>query len=70
VRIISDTTHGILDYLTVAIIVLAPSILGLTGFTVFVSYVLATIHFAMTPLTDMPLEAKWLLVCGFCTDAY
>ena len=48
-RIISDTTRGILDYLTVAIFVLAPSILSLTGFTVFVSYVLAAIHFCHDP---------------------
>jgi hypothetical protein len=57
VKIISDTTHGILDYLTVAIFVLAPSILGLTGFAAFVSYALAAIHLAMTLFTDMPLGA-------------
>ena len=56
-KIISDTTHGILDYLTVAIFVLAPSILGLTGFAAFVSYALAAIHLAMTLFTDMPLGA-------------
>ena len=56
-KIISDTTHGMLDYLTVAIFVLAPSILSLTGFAAFVSYALAAIHLAMTLLTDMPLGA-------------
>ena len=56
-RIISDTTHEILDYLTVAIFVLAPSILDLTGFAAFVSYALAAIHLAMTLFTDMPLGA-------------
>jgi hypothetical protein len=54
-KVISDTTHGILDYLTVAIFALAPSILGLTGFAALVSYVLAVIHLAMTLLTNMPL---------------
>ena len=54
-KIISDTAHGILDYLTVAIFALAPSILGLTGFAALVSYALAAIHLVMTLLTNMPL---------------
>jgi hypothetical protein len=57
VKVISDAAHGILDYLTVAIFVLSPSILGLTGFAALVSYALAAIHLAMTLLTDMPLGA-------------
>jgi hypothetical protein len=43
--------------LTVAIFLLAPTILGLIGFAAFVSYALAAIHLAMTLLTDMPLGA-------------
>ena len=54
-KVISDTAHGILDYLTVAIFALAPSILGLTGFAALVSYALAAIHLVMTLLTNMPL---------------
>jgi hypothetical protein len=54
-KVISDTTHGLLDYLTVAIFALAPSILGLSGFAALVSYALAAIHLLMTVLTDMPL---------------
>jgi hypothetical protein len=54
-KVISDTTHGILDYVTVAIFVLAPAVLGLTGFAAIVSYALAAIHLAMTLLTNMPL---------------
>jgi hypothetical protein len=54
-KVISDTVHGILDYLTVAIFALAPSILGLTGFAALASYALAAIHLAMTLLTNMPL---------------
>jgi hypothetical protein len=50
-KVISDTAHGILDYLTVAIFALAPSILGLTGFAALVSYALAAIHLVMTLLT-------------------
>jgi hypothetical protein len=54
-KVISDTAHGILDYLTVAIFALAPSILGLTGFAALVSYALAAIHLVMTLFTNMPL---------------
>jgi len=54
-KIISDTTHGILDYVTVALFALAPSVLGLTGTAALISYALAVIHLAMTVLTDMPL---------------
>ena len=54
-KVISDTAHGILDYLTVAIFAMAPSILGLTGFAALVSYALAAIHLVMTLLTNMPL---------------
>jgi hypothetical protein len=54
-KVVSDTAHGILDYLTVAIFALAPGILGLTGFAALVSYALAAIHLIMTLLTNMPL---------------
>src|ERR1700723_3468449 len=54
-KVISDTAHGILDYLTVAIFALAPSILGLTGYAALVSYALAAIHLVMTLFTNMPL---------------
>ena len=43
-KVISDTAHGLLDYFTVAIFALAPSILGLSGFAALVSYALAAIH--------------------------
>jgi hypothetical protein len=49
-KVVSDRTHGILDYLTVAIFALAPSVLGLTGFAALVSYALAAIHLVMTLL--------------------
>jgi len=54
-KVVSDTAHGILDYLTVAIFALAPGILGLTGFAALVSYALAAVHLIMTLLTNMPL---------------
>lgn len=54
-KILSDTTHGILDYLTVALFVLAPSLFGFTGTAAIISYALAGIHLAMTLFTNMPL---------------
>jgi hypothetical protein len=54
-KILSDTTHGILDYVTVALFVLAPSLFGFTGTAAVISYVLAGIHLTMTLLTNMPL---------------
>jgi hypothetical protein len=54
-KVISDTNHGILDYLTVVIFALAPSLLGFGGVAALISYALAAIHLVMTLLTDMPL---------------
>src|SRR5271154_3872888 len=54
-KILSDTTHGILDYLTVVLFALAPSLLGFTGTAALISYALAGIHLAMTLFTNMPL---------------
>ena len=54
-KILSDTNHGILDYVTVAIFVLAPSLFGFSGTAAIISYALAGIHLAMTLFTDMPL---------------
>jgi hypothetical protein len=54
-KFIPDTTHGILDYVTVALFALAPSLFGFTGTAALISYVLAGIHLTMTLLTDMPL---------------
>ena len=54
-KVLSDTTHGILDYLTVALFVLAPSLFGFSGTAALISYALAGIHLAMTLFTNMPL---------------
>jgi hypothetical protein len=54
-KVITDTNHGILDYVTVALFALAPSIFGFAGTAALISYALAAIHLTMTLLTDMPL---------------
>jgi len=54
-KIISDKIHGIIDYVTVLLLALAPSVLGFTGTAALISYALAIIHLSMTVFTDMPL---------------
>src|SRR5271163_94752 len=60
-KIISDQMHGVLDYLTVIIFALAPSLIGFTGVAAAVSYALAIIHLAMTLTTRMPLGVVKLI---------
>jgi hypothetical protein len=54
-KIISPTQHGYLDYVTVVLFLIAPSLLGLTGMAGTIAYLLAGIHLAMTLVTDFPL---------------
>jgi hypothetical protein len=61
VKIISDQMHGVLDYITVIIFAIAPSLIGLTGVAAVVSYVLAIVHFSMTVTTNMPLGVVKLI---------
>ncbi len=51
-KIISSEAHAALDYLTVAIFALAPSVIGLTGASAIISYLLAVVHLSMTLATD------------------
>ena len=53
-RIISGQVHAALDYVTVVIFALAPSVVGLSGAAAIISYALAVVHLAMTVATDMP----------------
>jgi hypothetical protein len=54
-KIISVKVHGLLDYATVAIFALIPSVFGLSGIPAYLSYALSGIHLLMTVLTDFPL---------------
>ncbi len=57
----SPTTHGYLDYLTVAAFLAAPTLLGLNGLPAMLSWTLAGVHLALTLATDFPLGwGKWL----------
>jgi hypothetical protein len=53
--------HGMLDYLTVVIFALAPSLIGLTDLAALASYALAVIHLGMTLITRMPLGVVKLI---------
>lgn len=54
-KFLTPRVHGYLDYLTVAIFLIAPFALGLEGLSAAISYALAVIHFLMTVLTDFSL---------------
>ncbi len=53
-RILSPRTHGYLDYVTVAVFLLAPVLVGLGGTPAFISYTLGIVHLVMTLLTRFP----------------
>ena len=52
---ISSKTHGILDYITVLIFALAPSLFSLSETGVAIAYTLAVVHLLMTILTGFSL---------------
>lgn len=52
---ISSRAHGILDYLTVALFALAPTLFGFTGTAATLAYAVAAVHLVMTLLTAFPM---------------
>ena len=53
-KILTPSVHGILDYVTVGIFLVAPLVLGLTGISTALSYLLAIVHLLMTLVTNFP----------------
>ena len=53
-KIISPRVHGYIDYVTVVVFLLAPTLIGLTGFPAILAYVLAGVHLLMTLVTEFP----------------
>lgn len=53
-KIISPTIHGYLDFATVVIFLLAPTLFGLNELPAMLAYGLAVIHLAVTLATDFP----------------
>jgi hypothetical protein len=54
-KMLNPTQHGYLDYVTVILFLVAPSLFGLTGNAGVFAYALAIIHLTMTLLTNFPL---------------
>lgn len=57
-RFAGPRVHGLLDYVTVAVFLAAPGVLGFTGLSAGLCYGLAAIHLLMTLLTDFPLGVR------------
>jgi hypothetical protein len=53
-KILSPRLHAVLDYVTVVLFALAPTVLGLTDLPALVAYVLAGVHLTLTLLTKFP----------------
>jgi hypothetical protein len=74
-KFITPTLHGVLDYLTCGLFLLAPTLFGFTGTYATVCYLLGGGYLVISLLTNMPLGAVkaipfWLhgrleLVSGF-----
>ena len=54
-KLLSPKLHGIIDYVSVGGLVLAPTLFGLNGTAATLAYALAGIHLTMTLLTAFPL---------------
>jgi hypothetical protein len=54
VNMLSPRIHAGVDYASVLLLVLAPTVCGLNHVAAVVAYALAAIHLAMTLLTDFP----------------
>ena len=54
-KIITDRIHGYLDYATVIVFLVAPTLFGLSAIAAILTYALAATHLAITVLTDFPL---------------
>ncbi len=58
---ITSKMHGYLDYATVIVFLLAPTLLGFDGLPALLSWVLAGVHLTVTLVTDFPLALyPWL----------
>jgi hypothetical protein len=62
-RSIGPWMHGIIDYCSVIILAIAPSVTGFTGKQAMICYALAAVHFLLTILTRFPLG--WMKHIGF-----
>jgi hypothetical protein len=54
-RILSPWVHGVIDFITVAVLVLGSIVVGLGGAPLAIAFSLAVIHLLLTLLTDFPM---------------
>ena len=54
-RVIGIWSHGVIDYLMVIILAIAPSVAGFNGRQAMICYGLAVLHFLLTIVTRFPL---------------
>ena len=54
-RILDARIHGVLDLVTVAVLLLGPLVFGLGGSPAAIAYSLAALHLLMTLLTRFPM---------------
>ena len=60
-KILEPRPHGVIDYLAVVSLALAPSLFGFAGVAATLCYVLAVVQLAMSLLTAYPLGlVKWI----------
>lgn len=60
-KVLNPRTHGIIDYVLVALFALAPTLFGFEGTPQTLCYVLAVVHLSMSLLTAYPLGAMKLV---------
>lgn len=60
-KILSPRVHGYLDYLLVALFLLAPTLFGMSNVPSMISYALAIVHLTETFFTAFPLGLVGLI---------
>lgn len=60
-KVISPRTHGYLDFLTVVIFLIAPTLLGLGELSAILAYSLAVLHLIVTLASDFPFGVVKLI---------
>jgi len=60
-KVISPRVHGYLDFLTVAIFLFSPILLGLSQIPAIFAYVLAVVHLIVTLTSDFPFGVVKLI---------
>ena len=60
-KVISPCIHGYLDFFTVVIFLLAPTVLGLSELPAMLAYVIAGVHLVVTLASDFPFGVVKLI---------